>query len=177
MAEAEAINYVVVCARDHQMEAVAYVDDNRPIGGSITVSAPTPEAKQIISGVGYHPEIENWRPPEGYVERKWADRNVSETVWDWNEGRTGWTIRCGRCHDQAQIPGARLVDIADTMAANRNPDALVPSPDPVSADDTGGCYDSDGWFIPEVGGETVAKWQQRYMVQLRVLVDQAQRNM
>jgi hypothetical protein len=33
MAEAKAIKYVVVCACGGQMEAVAYIDDNRPIGG------------------------------------------------------------------------------------------------------------------------------------------------
>jgi hypothetical protein len=174
---AEAIKYVVVCACAGQMEAVAYIDDNRPIAGSITVSARTPERKQIISATGYHPETENWRPPEGYVARKWAERNVSETVWDWNETRTGWTIRCDRCRQQAQIPHAKLADIADRMAANPNSDALRPAPDPVSADDDAGSYDIDGWFIPEVSaGETVTEWQYRYLIQLGALVDEAQRN-
>ncbi len=181
MTEAEAIKHVVACGCTGQMEAVAYIDDNRPIGGSIVVSAPTPEGKQIISATGYHPdpEKENWRPPEGYVARKWAEANVSETVWDWGEMRTGWSIRCGRCHDQAQIPHAKLIDIADAMAANRNPDALMPAPDLVPADDTAGSYDSDGWFTPEPvsAREAVTKWQDRYLVPRRVLVREAQRNM
>jgi hypothetical protein len=175
MTDAAAIKYVVVCACGGQAEAVAYIDDNRPIGGSITVSAPTPQNKQIISASGYHPEIEDWRPPEGYVARKWAEHNVSETVWNWDEMRTGWTIRCGRCRQQAQIPHAKLVDIADAMAANLKADALVSAPDPVSADDTPGCYDSDGWFIPEVpAGESAENVSWRHVVQLRVLVREAQ---
>ena len=172
-----AINYVVACGCTGQMEAVAYIDDNRPIGGSITVLAPTPEAKQIISATGYHPEIEDWRAPGGYVANKWAEANVTEIVWDFDEMRTGFTIRCGRCHQQVQMSAATLAGIADAMAANLNPDALVPAPDPVSVDDAPGRYDSEGWFIPEVpAGETVENVSWRYLIQLGALVDQAQRN-
>jgi hypothetical protein len=174
---AESLSYVVVCACTGQMEAVAYIDDNRPIGGSITVSAPTPDSKQIISGTGYHPQVENWRAPEGYVVSKWAEQNVSETIWDWDDDvRTAWVIRCDHCQDQAQMSRRKLEGIADRMAANLNPDALQSTPDPVSADDTTGSYDADGWFMPEESaGEAVsAKWHPRYLIQLGALVRESQ---
>lgn len=172
---AEPIRYVIVCGCAGDIEAVGYVNDNRPIDGGIEVLAPGPEAGQIISAAGYHPEIENWRAPGGWVAGKWADRNVNQTVWGWDEPHVGWVIRCGRCQQQAQMSRATLVDVVDRMAANLNPDALMPAPNPVSADDAAGSYDADGWFTPE-STPPVTKWERRFVIQLGVLVRESQRN-
>ncbi len=126
---AEALGYVVVCACDGRIEALAYIDDNRPAGGSITVSAPTPENKHIVSATGYNPEVEDWRAPDKFVTDKWAEHPVTETMW--NDSRFGWTIRCERCGRQAQINEVKLTVIADEAAAHLavDPDAPpVPTP-------------------------------------------------
>ena len=172
---AEPIRYVIACSC-HTEQPVAYIDDLRPGGGPITVSAATPEDQQIISASGYHPERERdaWRPPDGYVESKWADRNVTVTVWDWKNSRSGYTIRCLHCNQQAQFPGAELPRIADKLAENRKPEALLPpSPGPVTADDLTGAYDDDGWFIPDPAPPAVV-FQRRYFVQLAALVREVQ---
>jgi hypothetical protein len=168
---AEAINYVVVCACTGQIEAIAYIDDNRPIGGSITVTAPDPAMKQIISAIGYHPQVENWRAPDGYVASKWAERNVSETVWDWDTIGTGpWVIRCARCQAQAQMSRANMERIADRLALSAAQGDLVsvPAPEPRESADP-----VDGW---EDGTLTDPEWRQRYVIQLGVLVRESQRN-
>ncbi len=176
---AEAIKYVVACGcRGSLDEAIAYIDDSRPIGGEVTITAPTPEEKQIISATGYHPEIEDWRVPDAWVASKWATCKVTEIMWAGRNERDaviGWIVRCENCSQQAQINQANLEAIADWMAANLNPDALKPAPDPISPDDAAGSYGIDGWFKPS-SGETVTKWQHRYVIQLRALVDMSQRN-
>lgn len=164
---AEPIRYVIVCACGGHIEPVAYIDDNRPIGSAITVTAPDPAMKQIISAIGYNPEVENWRAPDGYVAGKWVERTVSETVWDWDDS-TGWIIRCHHCRDQAQMSRATLDGIADRLAlsATRGDLVSVPAPDPPESADP-----VDGW---EDGTVTEAAWRQRYLIQLGVLIREAQ---
>jgi hypothetical protein len=167
---AEPIRYVVVCACGGQIEPVTYIDDSRPVGSAVTVTAPDPAMKQIISAIGYHPEVENWRAPDAYVAGKWGDRAVSETVWDWDDDdmHTGWVIRCDRCQDQAQMSRATLDGIADRLALSvtRGDLVSVPAPDPAESADP-----VDGW---EDGMLTEAVWRQRYLIQLGVLIREAQ---
>jgi hypothetical protein len=171
-----AIEYVVGCGCRGALEPIAYIDDKRPIGGRVTVTAPTPEEKQIISAVSHHPEIEDWRVPDTWVASKWGACKVTEIMWAGREDAViGWTVRCHNCSRQVQINQANLEAIADTMAANLNPDALMPAPEPISSDDTPGSYGAAGWFEPS-SGEVVAKWGRRYVVQLRALIDMSQRN-
>ena len=81
--DGQAIEYVVICAcTGREIEPVAYIDDHRRTGGSVCFGAADPEKKQIISATGYHPELENWRAPDGYIAGTWAQRNVSETIWN-----------------------------------------------------------------------------------------------
>jgi hypothetical protein len=166
---AEAIEYVVVCACDGKIEPVAYIDDNRPTGGAVVVSAAAdPEGKQIISATGYHPEIENWRAPDGYIAGKWAERNVSETLWD--DTRTGWTIRCGRCRQQAQMSQATLERIVGAI----KPDQLPSVPTPHLGEPEVQSWTEDGWVASEI--ETAAQWRPRSVIPLGVLVRESQRN-
>jgi len=168
---AEAIEYVVVCACTGQIEAVAYIDDHRRAGGSVIVSGPgDPEKKQIISATGYHPELENWRAPDGWVAGKWAERNVSETVWNGEGTRTGWTIRCSRCRQQAQMSQATL----DRIVGATEPDQLPSVPAPHRGEPRVVSWTEDGWADEET--DAPSEWHQRHVIQLGMLVRESQRN-
>jgi hypothetical protein len=129
MAEAEAIRYVVVCGYAGEIKPLAYIDDNRPVGGAITVTAPDPAMKRIISATGYNPQVENWRAPDKFAKSKWAEVSVTETMW--SESHLSWTIHCNGCGKQAQMNQATLRAIADELAENLNPhEETVSTPDP-----------------------------------------------
>jgi hypothetical protein len=174
----EAIKYVIACAcRGALDDPIAYIDDNRPTG-KVTIAAPTPGEKQVISATGWHPEIEDWRAPDAWVANKWGDCRVTEIMWtarDQRDALIGWAVRCGHCSQQAQINQANLERIADRMAANLDQAAVVPTPNPISPDDAEGSYDADGWFVP--GSEEIpASLGHRYVIQLSALIAMAQRN-
>ena len=96
-----------------------------------------------------------------------AEPWYSCTVWDWDDS-TGWIIRCHHCRDQAQMSRATLDGIADRLAlsATRGDLVSVPAPDPPESADP-----VDGW---EDGTVTEAAWRQRYLIQLGVLIREAQ---
>jgi hypothetical protein len=167
---AEALTYVVVCTCAGQIEPIAYIDDNRPADGPITVSAVDPEGKQIISAPGYHPEVKNWRAPDGYIAGQWADRTVTEIVWDWEDMRTGWVIRCDHCQSQAQMSHTTLERIADLLAANLDPDRQIPAPE--SGEPLVLSWTEDGWAQDEA--DAAVEWHQRYLIQLGVLIRESQ---
>lgn len=123
----EPIRYVVVCGCTGCIEPVAYINDNRPIGAALTVTGTTLESKQIVSATGYNPTVENWRAPDKFVTDKWAERDVTEIMW--NDTRLGWTIRCQHCRKPAEIRETTLAVIADELAANLDP-TVVPCPHP-----------------------------------------------
>lgn len=167
------IRYVVVCACDGKIEPVAYIDDDRSAGGAVTVSGPADtDKKQIIFAPGYHPEIESWRAPDGWVASKWAERNVSEILWDETQTRTGWIVRCDRCGEQqAQMSQSTLERIVDAIDLSQL--ASVPAPHPVEPQVE--AWTEDGWVASEV--QVPEEWHSRYVIQLSVLVREAQRKM
>ena len=128
----EPIRYVVVCGCAGEIKALAYIDDNRPAGDAITVTAPDPALKRIISATGYNPQVENWRAPDKFAKSQWAEVSVTETMW--SESRLSWTIHCIGCGKQAQMNQATLAAIADELADNLDPhEQTVPTPDPDDA--------------------------------------------
>jgi hypothetical protein len=113
---AEPTKYVVVCCTGHPL---AYLDDDRAVGGELTVTAP-PGAGQIV--IGYQTRQGFPPPVHGTVARTWANSNVSQTVWadtgDYADtGRSQWTIRCNGCSKQAEMRAETLVVVADELAA------------------------------------------------------------
>lgn len=164
----EAIHYLVVCKCTGQIEPIAYIDDNRPIGGRVDVMAMKPAMKQIISAIGYNPDIENWRAPDGFAATKWGNYNVTETVLDWESGRATWAIRCLDCQDQAQMSSTTLERI---ISAGEWP--LVPSLEP--GESVVKSWTADGWAAEVENG--TPEWSMRRLVTLGVLVAESQKQM
>jgi hypothetical protein len=164
---AEAVRYLVVCKCTGRIEPIAYIDDNRPTGGRVAVSATNPAMKQIISARGFHTDYENWRAPDAFAATLWVGYNVTETVLDWETGCTTWTIRCIHCDEQAQMSSTTLERVLESGDWKS-----VPSLEP--ADSVVKTWTADGWAM-EIE-DTEPGWSQRNLVVLGVLVTASQRN-
>ncbi|WP_322860104.1 hypothetical protein U8D42_12785 [Mycobacterium europaeum] len=122
---AEPIRYVVVCTCTGEAEPLAWVDDERPAGGQVTVRS-APNAGQVIIGNRMMDDLP--APTHETVAAAWADSTVSETHWD--TGRSGWAINCPHCPDRAQLSDSTLSGIADELVTARDQLPYVPTPDP-----------------------------------------------
>ena len=169
---AEPIKYVVVCCTG---QPLAYIDDNRPIGGSLTVTA-APGASQIVIGYQFREEFPT--PDYGVVARTWANSNVSQTVWEddgdyADSGRSSWTIRCDNpsCRwKQAQMNQATYEAVADELATELDkwqPD-MCPDPGepPLQTWEAG-----DDWAVPvSTDSAATVSHSQRYVIPLGELI-------
>jgi hypothetical protein len=164
---AEPTHYLVVCSCTGQIDPIAFIDDDRLGGGTLTIAAAKPEMKQIISAIGYHPQIENWRAPDGFAADTWANYNVTEIILDWEKTRRRWIVRCLNCNTQAQMSDATLQRIADKFDAGQwgSLPSLEPSEPIVQS------WNPAGWAEAEIADD---KWRQRHLVKLGVLVDESQ---
>jgi hypothetical protein len=168
---AEPIKYVVVCCTG---QPLAYIDDSRPIGGPLTVTA-APGASQIV--IGYQSREEFPTPDYGVVARTWANSNVSQTVWDDNgdyadSGHSNWTIRCCSCSKQAEMREETLKLVADEMATEleQKPREPVMSPDP--AEPPLQTWEAgEDWAVPVSADSNIAStgWRPRHVIQLVAL--------
>jgi hypothetical protein len=122
---AEAIRYAVLCCSGRPL---AYVDDDRPIGGPLAVTAADEQDKQTILAVDIvagqqidlrdnrtdPPQIGARRVPYEFAASKWGDCSLTETRWpDWH---TSWTISCTRCRKRAEMRDKTLAAVADGLA-------------------------------------------------------------
>jgi len=117
--------YVVACACTGQVQPLAWLDDDRAVGGELTVRAAHGSAQVIF---GHRVTDELPAPDHQAVATAWTDNLVSETYWD--SGRLNWTIVCVGCRKQAQLSEKSLADIADELAGGRDAMPAVPTPDP-----------------------------------------------
>lgn len=114
---AERLKYVVVCDRGHEANAVALIDDSRPVGGMLTAR-----------GVGPNDTLRQFAVADGErhsdLYRKataaWNDYAVTET--EWGDGHCTWIFRCRdrNCGYQAQLRDTDLATIADYLATARD---------------------------------------------------------
>jgi hypothetical protein len=163
----EPIRYVVVCCTGHPL---AYVDDDRPVGGSLIVAAP-PGAGQIV--IGYQTRQGVPPPGHGTVARTWANSNVSQTVWadtgDYADtGRSQWTIRCDRCSKQAEMRTETLARTADELATELDKWPAVMSPDPPEPVPETWDVGHD-WATPSAETAPSAGWRPRHPIPLGVV--------
>lgn len=169
----EPTNYLVVCSCTGEIDPVAFIEDHRAVaaGGGLVIASAKPGMKQIVSAVGYHPEIENWRAPDGFAAGTWADYNVTETVLDWDTMRRWWIVRCLKCHTQAQVSDANLRRIVDKFDGGDwgSLPSLKPGERVVQS------WDPTGWARTEVAASD--EWQPSRIVKLGVLRDEAQGSM
>jgi hypothetical protein len=122
---AEAIKYVVVCGCSGSIEPIAFINDDRPIGGDVTITAARPGEKQIIAAKGYKPGTEDWRVPDRWVASKYPEGSITEIMWtstDERESAIGWVVRCGKCGQQVQMKQTKLRAAADALAARESKD-------------------------------------------------------
>lgn len=110
------IKYLATCVCTEDDE-VAFIDDNRPNGGEITIVAPGHWPDKIrgqISIVPIGPDIEGWTPyAVRNAEQTQSERNVTQTVWlDWH---SSWTVRCTNCGKQAQMSSRTVEAVADAL--------------------------------------------------------------
>ncbi|WP_375488020.1 hypothetical protein [uncultured Mycobacterium sp.] len=118
------IKYIVVCNCGGEAKAVAFIDDRRPVGGSLSVRGIGEEDTAALFTVadGRH-HGKHYRQ----AAKSWAEHAVTETTWA--DGHSTWIVRCVACPQQAQLSDPKnLVPIADQLAARIDEWPLVPSP-------------------------------------------------
>jgi hypothetical protein len=166
----EPIRYVVVCACTGHIEALAYLDDDRPAGGALTVTAPQGAAQIVI---GYQSREGSPPPGHGTVARTWANSTLSKTVWadtgDYADtGRSQWTIRCNGCSEQAEMRAETLAVIADELAAELEQWPAVMCPDP--PEPARQTWDAgQDWATPSDENVPSTGWRPRHPIPFGVL--------
>ena len=122
----EAIKYLVVCSCTGKIEPVAYLDDDRPIGGALRVDAPVGQMIVIAPELGGGEEPRD--QPDEYTAM-FTKTNVTRTHWNrWGDPHVTWVIRCGDCSTQAQMSQVTYGLVADQLAAQLGMVANLPVP-------------------------------------------------
>lgn len=107
--------YLVVCGCGGTARPLAWLDDDRPIGGILGVDAPVGQVLVIAPELAGGPEPSD-TPDE--ITAKFTEHTVTRTEWNrWGDQRTTWAIRCDGCDRQAQMSRTTYAQIADELAA------------------------------------------------------------
>lgn len=129
---AESIRYVVVCTCTGDVRALAYLDDDRPVGGDLVLDGAPGVGGQINIGAQHldGSSAQNW------IASTWGTEQFSENHAE--NGNVSWVVRCGegRCPHQAQLTPRTLRRVAEVLVAKLDADPESLPAVPVDADET-----------------------------------------